>query len=208
MSNIRKIRESIDTKLDRWEADATALEAQLDLNKEKAMERLEAHKQRLSEVLQKFKDEIDKLPDLAQEIKANIQSQIDHLRVQLALGKAEARDAYDSQKAKIHKAIISFKASIDREIEGLSETVMKELVAAENTLDAELDALAAQFELEKTKQQAGFEEKKKELAEYITRFRADLEAKRQKAGDKLAAFEEEVSPALNDLKKAFSKLFS
>ena len=89
MSNIRKIRESIDTKLDRWEADETALEAQLDLNKEKAVERLEAHKQRLSEALQKFKEEIGQLPHLSQEIKDNIQTQIDHLRVQLALGKAE-----------------------------------------------------------------------------------------------------------------------
>ena len=75
-------------------------------------------------------------------------------------------------------------------------------------LDAELEALGVQFELEKAKLQGGYEEKKKELTEKITTFKADLKEKRQKAGEKLSTFEGEFSSGLDQIKKAFSSLFS
>ena len=147
MASIHQIREAIDTKLDKWEADATALEAQLGLTKEKAFERLETYKKRFSEALQKLNGEIAQSQQLVGEKKQQLTGQLDHLQVQLALGKAEARDAYEAQKAKIQEGIASLKSGVEQEIGEVSETVKKEYVAAENALEAELEALAVQFEL-------------------------------------------------------------
>jgi hypothetical protein len=208
MASVHQIREAIDTKLDKWEADATALEAQLGLTKEKAFERLETYKQRFSEALQKLKGEIAQSQQLGKEKKQELTGQLDHLQVQLALGKAEARDTYQSQKEKIQDGIASLKTGVEQEIGEVSENVIKEFVAAENALEAELEALAVQFELEKARLRGGFEEKKKELTEHITKFKTDLEEKRQKAGDKLTTFEDEFSSGLDQIKKAFSTLFS
>ncbi|MGA8832542.1 MAG: hypothetical protein WB554_13110, partial [Desulfomonilaceae bacterium] len=72
MSKIKEIREAIDTKLDKWKASATAIEAQLQLSKEQAMEELEISKKRLNETLEGFKSEIVKAKGLADEKKTEI----------------------------------------------------------------------------------------------------------------------------------------
>lgn len=208
MATIHEIRETIDSKLDKWEANATALEAQLSVSKEKAVERLEAQKRKFAEALSKFKAEIEKSQQIAEKTKSTIKTQLDHLQVQLALGKAEAKDAYESQKTKIKNAITSFVASADQEIGDVSEAVTKELIAAEDALDAELEALAAQFEMEKASQQAKFNEKKEELAAKIQRLKNDLKEKKLLTGEKLTAFESDVSSGLAQIKKAFSDLVS
>ena len=100
MSKIREIREAIDTKMDKWEASATAIEGQLRLTKEQAMEELEVRKKRLNETLEGFKSEIVKAKGLADEKKTEIQTKFDELQVQLALGKAAARDSFEAQREK------------------------------------------------------------------------------------------------------------
>ncbi len=44
MSKIKEVREAIDTKLDKWDVEASAIEAQLNLSKDKAIEKLETQK--------------------------------------------------------------------------------------------------------------------------------------------------------------------
>ncbi len=58
MSKIREIREAIDTKMDKWEASATAFEAQLQQTEEQALAKLEVYKKKLNEALEKFKSEV------------------------------------------------------------------------------------------------------------------------------------------------------
>ncbi len=208
MSKIHELRESIDAKLDKWEAGAAALEAQLELTKDKALERLESQKQQLRQALDRLKAEIEKSATVAAETKPKVLAQLDQLKVQLTLGKAETKDAYEAQKKKIKEAIASFQASVEREVGEVSDAVTQELVAAENAIDAELDAMAAQFEIEKARQQGQFEQKKKELAEQIHLFKNDLKDKREKAGAKAATFEGEFSAGLDQIKKTFSNLLS
>ncbi len=44
MSRIKEIREAIDTKLVKYEAEASAIESQLNLSKANPIEKLETHK--------------------------------------------------------------------------------------------------------------------------------------------------------------------
>ena len=168
MSKIREIREAIDTKMDKWEASATAIEGQLRLSKEQAIEELEVRKKRLNETLEGFKSEIVKAKGLADEKKTEIQTMFDELQVQLALGKAEARDAFEAQKKKIERSIATLEATIDRDLEAAGQSIDESLKKAANKfiaaaigLEAEMEALEVQFEVKKAGARAQFEHEKR-----------------------------------------------
>ena len=116
MSKLREIREAIDTKFGQGEAGATAAEVQLQQTKEQALEELEARKKRLNETLEAFKSEVSKAKGIADDKKTEIQARFENLQVHLALGKAEARDAFEARKKKIQRSIATLETTIDREI--------------------------------------------------------------------------------------------
>jgi hypothetical protein len=207
MSRINEIREAMDTKLLQWEAEVSAIEAQLNLSKDKAIEKLETQKKQFADALTGFKAKINESKAIAQEEKTKIQNQLEHLQVQLTLGKAETKAAYESRKKAIEDAIKSFETSIDRELDEVSDAVTTKLVDEANALGAKLDAMKVQFESKRTEGHAQFEEHKKELAVKILAFRKDLAEKKQMAIDKGTAFEGELSAGMSQVKTAFSNLF-
>ncbi len=207
MSKINEVREAIDTKLDKWDAEASAIEAQLNLSKDKAIEKLETQKKQFADALTGFKAKIDESKAIAQEEKTKIDNQLEHLQVQLALGKAESKAAYESQKKNIEDAIKSFETSIDRKLDDAADAVTTKLVGEANALSAQLDAMKVQFESKKAEGQAQFEEQKKELTAKILAFKKDLGEKKQMAADKGTAFQGELSAGMSQVKTAFSNLF-
>ncbi len=214
MSKIREIKEAIGTKLDQWDAGATALEAQLQQTKAQALEGLEARKKQLNETLKEFKAEVVKAKCLADEKKTEIQAQFDDLQVQLALGKAEARDAFEAQKEKIQRSISTLETTIDRELDAAGQSIDESLKKAANKfivtavrLEAEMEALGVQLETKKAGVSAQFEHKKKELLAQINEYKSQIEEKKQMAKEKAATFESELSDGMARIKRAFKKLF-
>ncbi len=171
MSRIHEIREAIDTKLIKWEAEAAALEAHLTLSKDHAVERLETQKKQFADALTRFKAKVDESKTTAKEEKKEIRNKLEHLQVQLTLGKAKTKTAYESQIKKIKDAIESFEASIDRELDDASYPVVVKLIDEANALGAHLDAMEVQFEREKVRRLAQYEQKKNEIAANILAFR-------------------------------------
>ena len=214
MSKIREIREAIDTKLDKWEAGATAVEAQLQQTKEQALEELEARKKRLKETLEAFKSEVAKAKGIADEKKTEIQARFEDVQVQLALGKAEARDAFEAQKEKIQHSITTLETTLDRELDAAGQSIDESLRTAANAfiaaaigLEAEMEALEVQFEVKKAGAMAQFEHVKRELVAQIKQYKDRLQETKQMAKDKAATFENELSDGMSQIKRAFKKLF-
>ena len=214
MSKIREIREAIDTKLDKWEAGATAVEAQLQQTKEQALEELEARKKRLNATLEAFKSEVAKAKGIADEKKTEIQARFEDVQVQLALGKAEARDAFEAQKEKIHRSIATLETTLDRELDAAGQTIDESLrtaahkfIVAAIDLEAEMEALWVQFEVKKAGAMAQFEHVKRELVAQIKQYKDRLQETKQMAKDKAATFENELSDGMSQIKRAFKKLF-
>jgi hypothetical protein len=214
MSKIKEIREAIDTKLDKWEASATAIEAQLHLSEEQAIEELEVRKKRLNETLEGFKSEIMKAKGLADEKKTEIQTRFDELQVQLALGKAEARDAFEAQKKKIQRSIAALESTIDRQLQASGQamdeslrTAAREFIRAAIGVEVEMEFLAIQFEAKKAGARAQFEQKKGQLVAQINEYKRQLEEKKRMASDKAATFENELSNGMSQIKQAFKNLF-
>ncbi len=171
MSRIDEIRESIDTKLNKWEAEVAALDAHLNLSKDQAIEKLETQKKQFAEVLTRFKAKVDESKTTAKEEKKEIRNKLEHLQAQLALGKAKTKAAYESQKKEIKDAIKSFEASIDREFDDSLYPVVVILIDEANALTAYLGSMEVQFEREKAKRLAQFKLKKNEIAANVLAFR-------------------------------------
>ena len=213
MSKVKEIRESIDKKLDRWEASATAFETQLQQTKDQAQARLEARKKALKEALEKFKSEVAKAKGIAEEKKKEMQAQFGDLQVQLALGKAETKDAFEAQRKKIRHSIATLEATVDRHLDAAChaadsslEKAIDRLIAADIQYEAEADALEAQFFIKKAAAKAQFEKKKSDLLAQIKEFKNKLQGKRNMAKDKAATFEKELSAGISQIKQAFKNL--
>lgn len=213
MSKVRAIRESIDKKLDHWEATATALEEQLQQTEQQAQAKLEVRKKNLGEALEKFKSEVAKAKGIAEEKKKEMQTQFDDLQVQLALGKAEARDAFEAQMKKIRHSIATLEATVDRNLDAagnalddLFHRAADKFVAAAIEYEAVADALEVSLFMKKVEAKADFENKKKDFLAQISKFKTQLQGKRDMAKDKAATFEKELSAGMSQIKHAFKKL--
>jgi sugar-specific transcriptional regulator TrmB len=214
MSKIREIRESIDTKLDKWEATVTAVEAQLQQTKDQALEEFEVRKKQLNEALKAFKSEVVKAKGLADGKKTEILALFEDLPVQLALGKAEVRDSFEAQKEKIRHSIATLETTIDHDLDAAGQSIDESLERAANKfivaaigLEAEMEALEIQFKVEKAGAKTQLEHKKKELIAQINRYKSQLDEKKQMAKDKATNFESELSDGMSQIIKAFKKLF-
>jgi hypothetical protein len=215
MPKIREIRESIEKKLDHWEANATAFEAQLQQTREQALAGLETRKKTLSDALERFKAELAELKGIAEEKKEEMQTHFGELQVQLALGKAETRDAFEAQRKKIRHSIATLEAITDRHLDDAGQTINEslekaadKLIAADIEFEAVADAVEAQFLMEKAEAEAKakFEKKKAELLKQIDEFKTKVKEKRGVAKDKAAVFENELSAGISQIKHAFKTL--
>ena len=210
MSRIKELRASIDKKLDALEHQALALEAQLTQTKEQAQQRLEQRKQQLRDVLRQVKTELQKSKEVAEQAKTEVQAKLEHLQVQLALGKADARDTFEEQRTKILKALSDFESITDQKLKGAtfeSGKLWEDLVGRASSLEAEFEALKNRFESEKAKQQTALESKKQELLTKLQTFKTQLKDKRQAVQAKGDSFELDLRNGLDQIKKAFRKLF-
>ncbi len=213
MSKIREIREAMDTKLDQLEAGATAAETLLQETKEQALHQFETGKKLLSDTLEKLKSELAQTKGMTNQNVQEVQAKFDHLRVQLALGKAEARDSFEAQKERIQHSISALEAAIDRQLEASGQAIHESLQKAANEfilaairLEAEMEFLAIQFEVKKDDSWARFTHEKRALILQINRYKDKLEEKKRLAKDKAATFEGELSYGMSQIKGAFKNL--
>ena len=215
MSTIKEIREAIDAKLDKWEAQATALQAQFELNKTQVLERVKAQEKQLENIAQRLREKIDAASSFSQETKTKIIASFEHLQVQLALGAADTRDAYQKWKHKLQSSIAQFEADLelakakdDAKLQAELDVLMDDYVRKADALEAEIEAMQAQFNEERARAKADYEKYKQDLQAKIDAYKSELEEKRKSGTDKFETFETELSAGATQIKNAFSKLFS
>jgi hypothetical protein len=210
MSRIKELRASIDKKLDALEHQALALEAQLTQTRDQALQRLEQSKLRLRDVLKQISDDVLKSKEMAAQAKSEVQAKLEQLQVQLALGKADARDTFEEQRTKILKALMEFESTADQKLKGAafeSGRLWEDLVCRASGLEAELEALKSRFESEKAKQQDALESKKQELLGKLHQYKDELKERRRAVQAKADAFELDLREGLDRIKTAFRSLF-
>ena len=210
MSRIKEFRASFDKKLDALEHQALALEAHLTQTKDQAMERLEQRKQQLRDLLNQVQADVQKSKEMAAQAKTEVQATLEHLHVQLALGKADARDTFEEQRAKILKALNEFESVAEQKLKGAafeSGKVWEDFVGRTSRLEAEFEALKDRVESEKAKQQVTLEWKKEELLAKLVLFKDQLNAKRVVVQAKADVLETDLRQGLDQIKAGVRKFF-
>jgi hypothetical protein len=210
MSRIKEFRASFDKKLDALEHQALALEAHLTQTKDHAMQRLEQRKQQLRDLLDQVQVDVQKSKEMAAQAKLEVQAKLEHLQVQLALGKADARDTFQEQRAKTLKALNEFESVAEQKLKGAafeSGKVWEDLVDRTSTLEAEFEVLKDRFESEKAKQEVVLESKKEELLAKLVLFKDQVKAKRVVVQAKADVLETDLREGLDQIKAGVRKLF-
>ena len=150
MSKLKKIREAIDNRLDRWDARLDALEAQIEHGEDEVMERVHQGQQKLAAAADRIKETAEDAADLTAEEAAELRGDLDELRVQLALGKADSRDAFEAQRKKFRHALHAAEEKIDSLEDKLEDRIADEIegfVRLADRLKAEFEAAELQFAL-------------------------------------------------------------
>ena len=182
------------------------LEVQLALGKAEAEDWLEKEKKNFGTFLEKAKDAVEKAENIGKEKKEELLTKYEELQVQLALGKAETREAFEAQKLKIEDAMKDFQKVVHTVDDELSD--IPGLLANIGTqLNSKFEAFEVQFELAKAESQDILEEKKKELSNQLNELKKKLENRNYLTDDQLEGFSKDITSGLSQIKNAFSKLF-
>jgi hypothetical protein len=174
------------------------------------MQRLEQRKHQLRDLLKQVQADVQKSKEMAELAKSDVQAKLEHLQVQLALGKADARDTFEEQRAKILKALNEFESVAEQKLKGAefeSGRVWEDLVGLTSALEAEFEALKGRFEREKAKQQVMLESKKQELLTNLVLFKDQLKAKRVVVQAKADVLETDLREGLDQIKAGVRRFF-
>ncbi len=209
MTSVEEVRASINQTAVRWEAAALALEANVEATLAVVSERLQKQKEKTAEASEKLKQAFERAQQLPPEARDKIAGDLDHLKVQLALGKAEGRDAVLAQKEKIGQALQRAESQIDQVGQQVDQEIVetiKEWVRAALELQQELELAALRFENEQGERRAQFEAKKQEMVDNVKQFREELEQKRTAALQKGSTFASDMTASFEQMRAAFRNL--
>jgi len=202
MSLLEEIRFQVHAHRERVAHHLNALEAQLEATGDEAMQRLEGAAATLVESAEALEHQ---LKPKAEELRSDLQE----LRVQLALGRAESRDAYRAQRGKLLRQLEQAEANIDRvghELAGTANAELKRFVMGSERLRAELEAAELQFALGRAEARDALAAGRADLQGKIAKTREDLDDAGEVAADRLQAFEDRMGAAVDDIRAAFRAL--
>jgi len=202
MSLLEELRLQVHAHRERVGHHLDALEAQLEATGDDAMHRLEGAAKALVESAESLEHQ---LKPKAEELRSDLQG----LRVQLALGRAESIDAYQAQRGKLLRQLEQAESTIDRvghEVAGSAREELGRFVLVSERLRAELEAAELQFALGRAEARDALAQGRAELQGKISKTREDLKGAGDIAGDRLQVFEERMGSAVDDIRAAFRAL--
>ncbi len=215
MSRINQFRETADAKLSKLNQRVDAFEAALHRTSAQVHERIHSGKQEVEQALHQLSAAIEQVQHLSADRKQRILTAIDTLRVQAALGKAEARDALSAARTRLHAIARDVEGAVDAGLTDVKEMPADVLDAAIGTyvraidrLDAELEAAEVRFATVKEQAGEAFERHRQELLRTVQQFKEKLAGKHEHAAGNLGRFEEEVRGGFAQVVTATKNLFA
>ena len=155
MTSIKEMRSAIDSGLDKLQAKAVAVSAQVELTIDDINDRIDQHEKKLSNATARLLNKLDQI--VSRESMEKLEGKVDHLEVQLALGAADTRDAINAKKSEIARAIAELEAELDaadaaleREMAAEFDTVIEDYMTGVIALNAELEAMEELYDLKQT----------------------------------------------------------
>lgn len=173
---------------------------QVSLGKMEAHDAYEAAKKKMHHFLHETEQLLqsdEEVKDLFTEFRATVEE----LRVQLALGKAETRDAFEAQRKKIATALSKLEAFVETKLAG-NKTVAALRVEIVKFL-IKLEILRLRIELNRMDVHEEFEAKKRQFAQKLEKIRESVSEMEKQGRETWTHFKDDISEAYTDLRKAF-----
>jgi hypothetical protein len=179
-----------------------AFRVQLALGTYEAKDKFEEVKSSLRDFSVETEDYLYKAGVLSEDKKVNITKGFETLRLQLALGKAEAKDVFNEQKANIEKQMSHLEDLIaeDDRVADAKERLMAEF----EKVKIKMELLQLQYTLGKMEAKEELEKRKFDLSDKIDEVEELLKEKSEEYTSKFKNVKSEMKSAFNNFKKSFS----
>ncbi len=213
MSKVHELRKDADRMLDGLEARAVALENRINETNEQFADRFQDMKNQAAANAEAIEAKVKQMPGLAEEQKQKITGSIEHLKLQLALGRVAAKDTLHEQKQMIANAAAAARAHIVANLDQMDADLNKEIDAwidALEKIDAEMEvaelAWDAEWRAELAAATADWEARKAGMKAEIAAFQSKLNQRKDITEDKLGEFHREMTDAFDKIGSAFRNL--
>lgn len=174
------------------------LVVQLNLGKAEALDHVELAKKALAKKVTEARNRLSQAGE-----QEGLGTKLDHLRVQLALGGMESRDAYLAQRAKINRAIEETRA----ELHHYDERVRGDLEESIDVLQLKLNALALHLGIATLVAEDEIRTRKEEFSAQAERVAGKLKAAASSAGEEAETAAREARIAFDDIRDNLRRLF-
>lgn len=208
MMTVEQMRESFNKQLEAWHAAVQAFEVQAQLGKQEALDRLESQKAHLAEALERMKAESQRSLALAERQRQALVGAFDHLRLQLALGRAESRELLEQQERAVREAVAWLDGELNRSLASVSEATLEQYVRWSNLVKAEFEAASAQFSQVRDRQQALWQAGLKAFEVNLETFRNQLADAQRQANLQAHQAQQGLAAGMEQLRQAFHDLFN
>ena len=201
--------QDLDDMLKNWQTRLEELRLQLALGEMDAADEFEELKKRYRKHFEAFRKKLDEME--SSEIVTELKTTLEELRVQLALGKAESKEAFDEQKAKLKRLMARLRQGarkMQREHKGDFDQWNELLEDVMENLALHLDMLKLQFHLGKAEAKEKIKEKRKEMEERMRKLNERLDKLAAAGKEKWDEIYKDLSVMYNDLRDNMKRSFS
>jgi uncharacterized protein YicC (UPF0701 family) len=191
-----KFTEKLGQLINRAQTEIDELRVKIALGKMNGADLFEEMKKELGESFHHITAEVK---EEGEEAFNSVKSRIEALQVQLALGKVEALDAYEEQKARINAAIDDLEQNIRDSRSQLSYDAKIKIHNEIEKFKLKMDVLKIRYELGRLDLKESVESK----TQYFRKeFDQLLEQVKDKADDKIEAYGKNIKDAYESLRKS------
>ncbi|MEQ8323078.1 MAG: hypothetical protein RIC15_06715 [Vicingaceae bacterium] len=196
----------IKEKLNQWKAQAEHLNVQMHLGAAEARDEFEIQKKHLEGWVNDTKQVVEELEDSAEENYTALKTKLEELRLQAALGKADAEDAFNIQQKDLSRAMHEARQEIDKLYDKGNEKTKEFLSDSADQIEhyqTRFDLFRIQLNLGAKEAAQYWTEKKKDLRLKLHEVNQKIDHASEEAGEKWDEFSDEMSEAWKHFKKAF-----
>jgi hypothetical protein len=193
------LTEKIITSLKNAAVELEEFRLQAALGKAEAHDIYEDAKKKFNKILHEAIVKIDSAKIVAEEKAAELKTLLETLQVQLALGKAEGKEAFEVQRKKIEHALNALELFLKKH--KIANEYSTRVLLEVGKFRVKLDILKLRFELKKLQARITLNDGKNELTKKLLEIKKRLLSSEAEPG--WDHFKDEISDAYSHLKKAF-----
>lgn len=205
-SDTERMKEFSKKQLDKWKSRLEHLNVQMHLGAADAADEFEKQKKKLADWSKETSEKIDTLEGVSKEKLSKLRTDLEELRVQAALGRAEAKNEMKEQQRKISHKLHEIKQELSSTVDGAKESVgefAEEVEEEAEDWHMKFDLFKVHMSLGKAEAEQYWEDKKKELSYKMQEMQDKLERMKEDADHRWEDFSKEMSDAWSHVKKAF-----